>query len=298
MKRASNGARRSGWTLIELLIVIAIIVVIMGLAAGYLFVDNTQKSQRAADRLSGWLLFTKQWAKRDNKATGLRLIAPDPAAPTLVTKVQYVQQPEAIYGTSCTTKVAGNPNISVVGLPPTQPPSPGDYLEVNGGGTVYLVTAVALDPTDPAKRTYTVALGQDANAAFDATTNFRFLRDPQPVSSQDIVTLPEGVVLDLDPRRSLDVPVRQQGGQVFYEVLFNPDGSVGARGAAGKTIYLWLRDPDASNLTDRTPLLIAIPTRTGFISTHPVAPFDPSKPYPAAGNDPHFNARSGRSSGM
>src|SRR4051812_6384809 len=96
-----NGARRGGWTLIELLIVIAIIVVIMGLAAGYLFVDNTQKSQRASDRLSGWLLISKQWAKRDNKATGLRLVVDNPAAPNLITKVQYIQQPESIYGASC-----------------------------------------------------------------------------------------------------------------------------------------------------------------------------------------------------
>ncbi len=118
--------RRDAFTLIEMMVVIAIILALAALAAAFApRVNENQKMTRAVDNLEQWLLTAKMRAKRDGLATGIRFI-PDPndLDPTNLrtslsktySQFQYIQQPEPLIGGVC---LGGPPN-------PPQPP-PGTY---------------------------------------------------------------------------------------------------------------------------------------------------------------------------
>ena len=98
MLRATLFRRRPGFTLVELLVVIALFVLLLAMgAAVFPSLANSQKVVRSADRLSGWLLIAKARAKRDGAPRGLRvyLTQPDPANPARfeATECQYVEAP-------------------------------------------------------------------------------------------------------------------------------------------------------------------------------------------------------------
>lgn len=130
--------RRDGFTLIEMLVVIAIILALAALAAAFApRVSDNQRMTRAVDNLEQWLLTAKMRARRDGLATGVRLVqAPgdrnmDPSVlaggpPTIFSQVQYIQQPPPLAGGVC------------VG-PPTAPPPPlpGVYQYPAGTGNYY-----------------------------------------------------------------------------------------------------------------------------------------------------------------
>ncbi len=92
--------RRPGYTLVELLVVMALIVV---LAALTVLVTQSgafgsQQVVSAADRASGWLLIAKQRALRDGQPRGVRFaMTADPNNPTTyfrVREAQYIEQPD------------------------------------------------------------------------------------------------------------------------------------------------------------------------------------------------------------
>ncbi len=92
--------RRGGFTLVELIVVIGIILVIAALGAAFApNVSDSQNMTRAVDNLEQWLLTAKMRAKRDGLATGIRFI-PDPNNPTsgLYSEFQNIQQPEPLTG--------------------------------------------------------------------------------------------------------------------------------------------------------------------------------------------------------
>ena len=90
--------RRPGFTLIEMLVVLAILVTLFGLTVAFLpRVQERERAARGADRLQGWLLIAKQRALRDRTPTGLRLIT-DPGNPNWVRDLEYVQQPDDYSG--------------------------------------------------------------------------------------------------------------------------------------------------------------------------------------------------------
>src|SRR5688500_418401 len=86
--------RRSGFTLIEILIVIVIMTVLAALAVKFLPNLNKNKGvPNATGQLEGWVRVTKSQALRDGAPRGIRLI-PDPSDNTRVTALQYIEQPE------------------------------------------------------------------------------------------------------------------------------------------------------------------------------------------------------------
>ncbi len=89
---------RSGYTLVELLVVMALIVLLSALAATVASsgLIGSQKVVSAADRASGWLLISKQRAMRDGAPRGVRFLGKLDSTGSYVefTEAQYVEAPE------------------------------------------------------------------------------------------------------------------------------------------------------------------------------------------------------------
>jgi prepilin-type N-terminal cleavage/methylation domain-containing protein len=317
----SSGRRRGAFTLIEMLVVMGIILLLATIGVAYLpKMSDNQKRTRAVDLVSQWLLTAKERAKRDRLPTGVRLlIDPNNPTPTLVSQLQYVQQPDPItggqlvYGTS--SPFPGGPaNISVIGgICLSATPSPtggttvtfwnvdftggstdpstwlvqqGDYLELRGSvhwiqGTSSTQVQVSSD----------VSLGSP-------TTNYRIFRQPRPLVGEDILQLPPDMVIDIgpDPNGNLrsHVPLRM----TFYEILFSPTGEVIGTGSGGKVLLLVRDSTVLDNPYDpAATAVVSINPRTGLIAAQPVAPYNPNMPL-IPGNDPYANTEDARSSGM
>jgi prepilin-type N-terminal cleavage/methylation domain-containing protein len=98
--------RRSGLTLVELLVVITLIVLLAGMAVAVSQsgVFGSQKVINAADRVSGWLMIARAQAVRDGQPRGVRFLLNPVRDPALnpagdpnflaATEAQYIEAPE------------------------------------------------------------------------------------------------------------------------------------------------------------------------------------------------------------
>jgi prepilin-type N-terminal cleavage/methylation domain-containing protein len=96
----STPPHRRAFTLVEMLVVLTLIIILASIAVAFVPRTNQRsKTSQAASSLQGWLLIAKQWAKRDQVPTGLRIFPgmtyPNTIAPNSAyrTDVQYIQQP-------------------------------------------------------------------------------------------------------------------------------------------------------------------------------------------------------------
>jgi prepilin-type N-terminal cleavage/methylation domain-containing protein len=309
--------RRGGFTLIEMIVVITIILMITALGIAFLprFLDN-QYQTRAVDQLSQWLLTAKQRAKRDGAPTGIRILADSTTG--LATQIMYIQQPEPYTAGTCTGIQPGTEpktakfiatSVDFIGGGGAQSPDnpltgggwlvqQGDYLEVNGGGPVYYIQAV--------QDSATLVLMNTQVTLTNPTSNYRIIRQPRRLLGEDLMTLPQNMVVDLSRSNAADptstvysknVPSRTVGGgQAAYEILFSPNGSVIGQGSPSGKILLWVRDSTKQVFVDPVNqiydsgagTLISVQIRTGFIAAHPIA----------TSGDPYVFTEDGRSSGL
>jgi type II secretory pathway pseudopilin PulG len=89
--------RRSGFTIVELLVAVALAIAILGLAVAVLQSSafESYKAVGAADRLSQWMIVAKNKALRDKAPRGIRLI-PDATNPEFIREIAYIEQPDPI----------------------------------------------------------------------------------------------------------------------------------------------------------------------------------------------------------
>lgn len=288
--------RRRGFTLIELIVVMSIIILLAALTAAYWpDIQSARSVNNATDQTSQWLLTAKQRAKRDGLATGVRFLV---AGNNLAGQVQYIQQLDDLSGGMCNGTVAGNNTITFTGIDfiggaatagqaDQALVQAGDYFEQFGGGTIYQIQTVtqsgANNPSITVLPVPTVTTG--------STLTYRILRAPRPLAGEDVLTLPNTMTVDLTNTlnlSSLNVPARTVNGVTFFEILFSPTGSVIGQGTSGGKIILWVRDSSQPATATDFAALVTIQIRSGFIGASRVAP----------GADPYLFTEDGRSSGM
>jgi len=109
MTRTPRNTRR-GFTLLELLVVMALIMVLASLALVFSpRMAEDQRSVRAADMTAGWLLVAKHRAVRDQQARGVRLVPSQDmlnnSGNTWVKEMVYIERPVDYRGGTLTTTI-------------------------------------------------------------------------------------------------------------------------------------------------------------------------------------------------
>ena len=328
----ATSTRRGGFTLVELLVAVTIILVLAGLA---LLVANSgvignNRASSGSDRLTGWLMQARAKAQRDGAPRGIRfLVGPN----NFCREAQLIEVPEPY------TMPAGNwvmiqqspagkrafvvgPNAADV----LANVAAGDTLSVPSAGTIHRVAAPG--PTAVPGGVITIgtvnypavevpvvvpALLPDLGAAALAadpptptptfsTPTFGFLRQARPTFGEPPLLVPDSVAIDL--ANSL-IPTDLNGN---YDVVFGPSGEVQNAGGIGRVI-LWTRNPEALAGSPRAGgdlrsvyeqagemRHVVVYTRTGAVAVQPVAlPVDENAVTP---HDPFANTKDGIASGL
>lgn len=322
MRRLSHRSRhrRGAFTLVELLVVVAIVTTLLALTA--LVVSSLApsfKTTNGADLAAQWLVSARQMARRDGVPTGVRFQID---ADNVCRQAVYVRQPDdvaqGVYaGCDATGTVA-----TISGVPATvnltQLARDGDYLELYGGGVLRRIQSVAVAPTPAPAGTYLVTVygaptgvplpnvlvrdwpipGEKVLPTPGASpTNYRIIRQPEPISGEATLKLPENVGIDFSApswngTTALSTPPNN-------EIVFGPGGQVIGNGTKSGMIYLWVRrtergaaapakpDNSVDHLAGK-PILVTTYVRSGAVAQHPVS----------RKTDPYEFTRDGKASGM
>lgn len=294
---------RKAFTLIELLAAIGIIIVlaavIVVVAPGFV---ASQRTNRGADLIQGWLFIAKNKAFRDQRPRGIRLLR-DADNPNWVREMVYIERPEDLqYGKPITL-----PNGTVIYPDKLLVPVQNDYSRIfvldkdlKSGDAVLPGDFFALDTLEDSPQNFhrvnsvtlisagtpgypsagtemllaaadgtpsPVGRGLKMNVKPDGTTLFRFVRGWRPMAGEPTLQLPRDVVIDLNQKLV--------GTSQFYGLLsndldfvFGPNGQLQGNNGLNGSVILRIHDEKPTN---NDQIFIVIGTRTGTISSCPVS---------------------------
>jgi prepilin-type N-terminal cleavage/methylation domain-containing protein len=267
--------RRPGLTLVELLVVIALITVLATLTIVYVvpaFQDN-RNVQRGLERTVSALLGSRMRALRDQAPRGIRFV---PDADGFCRNLRVIEQPDsyrvgtvAVTASLATFSGSNLLGSAVAGDTDNYAVQPGDWLQIGLGATAnnYQISLVASGTTATLWQTLTTPIPNGP---------FKIIRQSRPIAGEEVIKLPENVGININQITTLSasnqIPLRANTvASGVYEVMFDPSGGVVNR-STQTPIVLWVQDTTASATDPNTTKLIAIYPRTGLIASHPLAP--------------------------
>lgn len=185
--------KRSAYTLIELMVVLAIVLGVMGLVVAF-YPNYSQREDlyRSSDMLRNTLMRARAWAQRDKVTTGISFGS---SSGNLGATLTFIQSPPIIYGTSDTATTAGsNPlTISFLSANPgsfSPPIGPGDFIFSESGQEALLINGA---PTISGN-TVSFPLG---NSPTTSVQNFQIIRQASPMPAEPVIILSPSIFLDL-----------------------------------------------------------------------------------------------------
>lgn len=274
----SGASGRRGFTLVELLVVISLMLVLAGIMV--MFWPGVNESQRAAQGASdvqGFLKIAKQRALRDQAPRGVRFFVTtvDGVAKRVV-EAQYIEQPaDYVSGTvtilngSTTATLEDGGTLSNGMAQALWPVQPNDYLEMVSRRLVKKILSV-----DPSGKKMTVSFA----SGFDTVkSEYRIIRGPR-VAAEDKLTLPTDIVIDLNTNTANSAdPVSNADGDL--DIMFAPSGNVIGDQASLDYVFLWVRDVAKypSDFFGGEPTVIGVNVRSGVVAAYP--PSQTGDPY-------------------
>lgn len=306
---------RKAFTLMELVVVVAIVVVLAAIALAFLPSRQAKVASQAADQVQTFLAQARSRALRDQVLTGVRFFSDDDGKTftglglvqrpePLVPYFAQVTQPQSTWTVFLQLPVPASPNgqytmqimqqtIPGIGqTAPAQPlalgPSdllPGDYFIGCTPQETQLITAV--EPSIGLVTLLTVpGIAPVGGGTFRLWTSYRFDRAPRALMGEPNFQMPRNAFIYPNQKAIGSVPCSQSvpmnGGDM--EILFAPSGQV-VNATAGR-IVLWFGNLNLASKEAGT--LLTIYARTGGVASHPIGPV----------GDEFLYTRDGRSSGQ
>lgn len=254
-------SKHAGFTLVELLVVMGIIMFLFGLGIAILpAIYQKWTTAKGGELVQGALSRARQEARRSGRPTGVRFSG------SQVTDLTFVQQPIDLTGGTLSAQ-AGAQMVQIQGADLSSVQN-GDYLEICGSGLPHQITGAGMAGG--------VNLASTIPFAIPATPQYRIMRQPQLIKGERPMKLPEKIAVDMalgstDGKTAGGIqPTGQDANGSYYDVLFAPGGGLTGRWLGTDKVILYVRDTNLSDPYQGTPTLICIYVRTGLIAAHPV----------------------------
>ena len=274
--------RRSGYTLIELLIVIAIITIILTMTlVSVNYLTNSSRVTDAASQVQSFFAGARDRAIFERDLRGIRLFV-DPNNPRAVSSMAYLQPGERWSVGTVDLKrldtdddnVADSPEVFIVEgfnlgwwqLKRRGLITEGSVIEIpQNSGQFYEVSTSLIqvdqppgnlqDPPVPEQLLLRIPYAEPGGGNSSAVTAFQGLtyeiQLPSQLLPQEPSILPEGIVIDLDgsqiPTAWRPDPADAQGQfSPFMDVFFSPRGNIVGTAASSGLIHFYVTSDEDS----------------------------------------------------